>query len=105
MVHQINAQELKRMLHDGGELALLDVREDGEFGEGHIFYANPCAYSHLEARIIQRVPRKTTRIVLVDGDNGIAEKVGKASVGNWLLGHNNSNRGHRRLDSRWIHLI
>ena len=41
MVHQINAQELKRMLHDGGELALLDVREDGEFGEGHIFYANP----------------------------------------------------------------
>ena len=24
MVHQINAQELKRMLHDGGELALLD---------------------------------------------------------------------------------
>ena len=104
MVHQINAQELKRMLHDGGELALLDVREDGEFGEGHIFYANPCAYSHLEARIIQRVPRKTTRIVLVDGDNGIAEKSARRLS---EIGYSDITilTGHRRLDSRWIHLI
>ena len=74
MASQINPEDLKKMLHDGGELALLDVREDGEFGEGHILYANPCAYSHLEARVTERAPRKTTRIVLVDGGNAIAEK-------------------------------
>ena len=74
MASQINPEDIKKMLHDGGELALLDVREDGEFGEGHILYANPCAYSHLEARVTERVPRKTTRIVLVDGGNAIAEK-------------------------------
>ena len=51
MASQINPEDIKKMLHDGGELALLDVREDGEFGEGHILYANPCAYSHLEARV------------------------------------------------------
>jgi rhodanese-related sulfurtransferase len=74
MTQMISPSDLRKRLHDGGELALLDVREDGEFGEGHLLHANPCAYSHLEPRVGQRVPRKTTRIVLVDGGDGISEK-------------------------------
>lgn len=74
MTKSVTPDQLKKMLHDGGELALLDVREDGEFGEGHLLYANPCAYSHMEARVGERVPRQSTRIVLVDGGDGIAEK-------------------------------
>jgi rhodanese-related sulfurtransferase len=77
MTKKISPQDLKTMLHDGGELALLDVREDGQFGEGHLLYANPCAYSHMEARLGQRVPRKATRTVLVDDGDGIAEKAAK----------------------------
>ena len=74
MTKKITPGDLKNMLHDGCELALLDVREDGQFGEAHLLYANPCAYSHLEARVGQRVPRKSTRTVLIDENDGIAEK-------------------------------
>ena len=29
----VSARELKRMLHDGGEIAVLDVREEGVFAK------------------------------------------------------------------------
>jgi rhodanese-related sulfurtransferase len=62
------------MLHDGGEIALLDVREAGQFGESHLLFATPLPYSRLELDIGAIVPRKTARIVLTDGgDSDIAE--------------------------------
>ena len=70
----VDAPSLKRMINDGAELALLDVREDGQFGEGHLLFANPLPYSVLESRIDARVPRRGTRIVLVDAGDGVAEK-------------------------------
>ena len=73
-MNKINAPVLKAMINDGAELALLDVREDGQFGEGHLLFSNSLPYSVLESRIDARVPRRTTRIVLVDDTNGIAEK-------------------------------
>jgi rhodanese-related sulfurtransferase len=71
------------MLHDGGELALLDVREDGQFGEGHLLFATPLPYSRLETGIAHLVPRKNTRIVLCDDGDGVAERAAKrlATVG------------------------
>ena len=74
MTKTIDAPALKAMLADGAELALLDVREDGQFGEGHMLLANPLPYSVLEARIGARVPRRSTRIVLVDEGDGVARK-------------------------------
>ncbi len=74
MTKMIDATALKAIFNDGSELALLDVREDGQFGEGHLLLANPLPYSLLEARIGARIPRRTTRIVLVDGDDGVAER-------------------------------
>lgn len=73
-MNKIGAAALKSMINDGAELALLDVREDGQFGEGHLLFANPLPYSVLESRIDARVPRRSTRIVLVDDDDGIADK-------------------------------
>ncbi|MEN9772824.1 MAG: hypothetical protein RJA58_1467 [Pseudomonadota bacterium] len=71
----ITFQELQRALHDGQELALLDVREDGEFGEGHLLFAIPLPYSILELRVTSLVPRRSTRIVLCDdGDSGVAQQ-------------------------------
>ena len=65
-MENIDAKTLKAMINDGEELALLDVREDGQFGEGHLLFANPLPYSVLETRIDARVPRRSTRIVLVE---------------------------------------
>jgi len=70
----ISSGALQSALHDGREIALLDVREDGEFGEGHLLFATPLPYSRLELGIGALVPRKSARIVLCDsGDSGVAQ--------------------------------
>src|SRR5262245_61422744 len=38
MLAYIDAHSLKARLSQPGEIALLDVREHGEFGEGHLFF-------------------------------------------------------------------
>ena len=73
----VTPQNLKNILHDGDELALIDVREEGQFGEGHLLFATPLPYSRLETGIATLVPRKRVRVVLCDaGDdkNNVAER-------------------------------
>jgi rhodanese-related sulfurtransferase len=66
-------RDLQAMLHDGEEIALLDVREAGQFGESHLFFAVPLPYSRLELDLPRLVPRRTTRVVLCDdGASGVA---------------------------------
>src|SRR5688572_15380370 len=78
MARTISAIQLKAMLQDGGELALLDVREAGEFGESHLLFATPLPYSRLELDIGPLVPRKSARIVLCDdGASKVAERAAK----------------------------
>jgi rhodanese-related sulfurtransferase len=74
MTRHVDATTLKQMIADGDELALLDVREDGQFGEGHMLFAVPMPYSHLEARLGTQLPRLSTRTVLVDAGDGVAER-------------------------------
>jgi rhodanese-related sulfurtransferase len=63
------------MVHDGGELALLDVREVGQFGESHLLFATPLPYSRLELDVGSLVPRKSARVVVCDdGIVGVAER-------------------------------
>jgi rhodanese-related sulfurtransferase len=66
MAKTIPPRTLKQWLHDGGEIALLDVREHGQFGESHLFYAVPLPFSRLELDIARLVPRRGTRCVLHD---------------------------------------
>ena len=71
----VDARRLKSMLHDGTELALLDVREAGQFGESHMLFAVPCPYSRIELAIGSLVPRRSAPVVLTDdGCSGIAER-------------------------------
>ena len=77
MVKSVDAKTLKGMISDGAELALLDVREEGEFGVAHMLYAIPLPYSVLEMRLGQFVPRRTTRTVLVDAGDGVGERAAK----------------------------
>jgi rhodanese-related sulfurtransferase len=59
---------LKGWLHDKKEIALIDVREHGQYGEEHLFYVVSAPYSKLELDIQRLVPRKTVRLVLVGDD-------------------------------------
>jgi len=59
---------LKSWLHDKKEIALLDVREHGQYGEEHLFYVVSTPYSKLELEVQRLVPRKTVRLVLVGDD-------------------------------------
>lgn len=79
----VSPSQLKNMLHDGNELALFDVREDGQFGEGHMLFATPLPYSRLETGISTLVARKSARIVLCDDGDGVAERAVKrlAAIG------------------------
>ena len=43
------AEAVKPLLTGGGEIAFLDVREHGQYGEGHPFFAVNLPYSRLEA--------------------------------------------------------
>ncbi|KAA0999687.1 sulfurtransferase [Paraburkholderia panacisoli] len=63
----ISAPTVREWLNDRSEIALLDVREAGEFGEGHPFFAIPLPYSRLELDIERLAPRRDVRIVLIDG--------------------------------------
>ncbi|GAB4359488.1 MAG: hypothetical protein Kow00114_12440 [Kiloniellaceae bacterium] len=74
MSREISASDAKTLVHDGAEIAFLDLREAGEFGEGHPLFAIPCAYSTLEARIAVLVPRRDVRVLLIDGGDGVAAR-------------------------------
>src|SRR5687767_14288660 len=56
MTKTIDASTLRTWLHDGGEIALLDVREAGQFGESHLLFATPVPYSQLEVEAARLVP-------------------------------------------------
>jgi len=67
MTSTIDAATLETWLRDGAELALIDVREPGQFGEGHLFFATTLPYSRLELDVGRLIPRTGTRIVAHDG--------------------------------------
>ena len=66
---------LKARLAAGGELAILDAREEGEFGRSHLFWAVPCPLSRRELRAPMLLPRRSTPVVCVDGGEGHAERL------------------------------
>ncbi len=79
MTGTVSPQALKGLLRgnpteETAELALLDVRENGTFGDGHLLFAVNLPLSRLETRIADLVPRLGTPIVLCDGGDGLARR-------------------------------
>jgi rhodanese-related sulfurtransferase len=71
----VYVEELRRRLAGSGELALLDVREQGVHYRGHPFFACSLPLSRLEMMVDDLVPRRSAPIVLLDGGGeGLAEK-------------------------------
>jgi rhodanese-related sulfurtransferase len=71
---KITAAALKPTLTDGAEIAFLDVREHGQYGEGHPFFCVNLPYSVIEDRAPVLVPCKDTRCMLLDDGDGVADR-------------------------------
>ena len=86
MTKTVTPQQLRDWIIDDDELALLDVREEGVFGaDGHLLFAVCMPLSHLEIDILERVPRKSVRMILCDGGDGLAERAAAKLTG-WGYG-------------------
>jgi rhodanese-related sulfurtransferase len=77
MTAEIDAHTLKSWLSDGAEIALLDVREAGQFGEAHPFFAVPLPYSRFELGLSDLVPNPAVRMVLIDAGDGVAARAAR----------------------------
>jgi len=64
----IDAQTLRQWLHDGDEIALVDVRDGGPFSRSHLLVASNLPLSSLEVRAPALLPRLDARIVLMDDE-------------------------------------
>src|SRR5205085_9687282 len=73
-VARVSAAALRAMLLDQDELGLIDVREERIFSESHLLFARSLPLSRLELRMARLVPRRATRIVVVDDADGLAER-------------------------------
>ncbi len=73
----INVATARNWLADGEEVAFIDLREEGQHCDGHPLLAVSAPYSRLELDILKLVPRKSTRIILVDGNDGVAGRAGR----------------------------
>lgn len=73
MVTEVQPSEVKAMIRDGAELAIVDAREEGEFGTGHLFWAAPLPRSRLPLRARALLPNPGARTVVTDDGRGLAQ--------------------------------
>ena len=75
-MHEIAPAELKRLLLEESELALIDVREQGAFAEAHLLFAVCVPLSSMELTIGDLVPRHDTPVVVVaeSGDDDLGRR-------------------------------
>ncbi|WP_275425989.1 rhodanese-like domain-containing protein, partial [Salinicola peritrichatus] len=66
--------QIRQALLDKQELALIDVREEASYAEGHPLFAVNIPLSRLELDIYARIPRSETPITLYDDGEGLAER-------------------------------
>jgi rhodanese-related sulfurtransferase len=64
--------EVRAALMARHEIALLDVREEAPHAEAHPLFAANLSLSHLELNAYDRLPRRDTRIVVLDDGEGLA---------------------------------
>ncbi len=73
-MHRIDATTLKTRLRANDEMALLDVREDVDFFNGHLLFGVNVPLSRLEQMIDDLVPRPGASITVYDAGEGLADR-------------------------------
>jgi rhodanese-related sulfurtransferase len=66
----LSIEEFNHRASWADEYAIIDVREEGIFARRHLLFATPLSLSRLELGIRALVPRRATRIVLIDDGDG-----------------------------------
>src|SRR5437764_6806667 len=74
---RIDVATTRGWLADGGEVAFLDLREEGQHGAGHPLLAVNLPCSRLEIEIGRLVPRRSCRVLLADDADGVAERAAR----------------------------
>ncbi len=80
-VARISAQTLKTQIKDGGEIAILDAREEMAFGKRHLLLASCVPLSRMELMIDDLVPRRDTRVIWCDDGEGYAALAAERMAG------------------------
>ena len=85
-VRRIDATTLRSWLGDGQEIALVDVRDGGPFARSHLLVASNLPLARLELLAPALLPRRTVRVVLMDGGEGLAERAAAVLAGHGYSG-------------------
>ncbi|MEC3911401.1 rhodanese-like domain-containing protein [Sphingobium sp. CR2-8] len=67
-------QDIRRALLVGSEIAIIDVREEHEFAQGHPLFAAQIPLRRIDAEARWRIPRLATPIIVYDNGEGLAHK-------------------------------
>lgn len=73
-VKAIDVATVRGWLGEPGEIAFLDVREEGQHGAGHPLLAVNAPFSRIELDVVRLAPRRSCRIALIDDGDGVVEK-------------------------------
>jgi rhodanese-related sulfurtransferase len=68
----VTAAELRRRYQAGGEIAIVDAREEGSFHDRHLLMASCLPLSRLELVAPGLLPRRFAQIVVCDAGEGLA---------------------------------
>src|SRR5882724_1660710 len=70
----VTPAELRERLRSGGEIAIVDAREEGSFHERHLLMASCLPLSRLELIAPGLLPRRSAPIVVCDAGEALAER-------------------------------
>jgi rhodanese-related sulfurtransferase len=74
MAGSITPAQLRDRLRSGGEIAIVDAREEGSFHDRHLLMASCLPLSRLELLAPGLLPRRSAPIVVCDAGEGLAER-------------------------------
>ena len=70
----LSASQARSLLMAEAEIAFLDIREHGQYGEGHPFFSVNLPYSELELDAARLMPRRDVPILLLDDGDGVSAR-------------------------------
>ena len=68
-----DAAEIIQALRQRQEVALVDVRDEALYAQGHPLFAVNLPLSRLELEWLDRIPRRDTPVTLYDNGEGLAQ--------------------------------
>src|SRR5215813_8285566 len=84
MAGSITPAQLRDRLRSGGEIAIVDAREEGSFHDRHLLMASCLPLSRLELIAPALLPRRAAPIVVCDDGEGLADRAAlRLTEGGW----------------------